>query len=380
MGYVLAASNGGHRASDYPGAEFGLDPTLTQDYAYTAIGTTLRVAKAIIVAYYGKSPRYSYFVGCSNGGRGAFNAGAKYLMEYDGVVAGAPTRNLPGLIAGGWVGNLPANIFTPAKLETINDATLAACDAQDGLEDSIISNPDVCDFDPVTIQCPSGEDNDSCLTEEEIAVVNGIRNDTKLADGTLIYSKIGFGFLNWAGAYGFLGVGHLQWIVYRDPLYDPANFDLDDDFAFVEEVIEGAYDFSANTQQLVKYLRSGRKMIVWHGTDDTLLSHYDTIRTFYEVVKAAGRRGRKNAKLYTPSGVGHCSGGPGADTFDMIAAITDWVEYGKKPKTLLASKIDSLSGDVLFTRPLCEYPKYPRYIGHGNPNDAANFRCIRPKH
>jgi feruloyl esterase len=120
-------------------------------------------------------------------------------------------------------------------------------------------------------------------------------------------------------------------------------------------------------------------MIVVHGTDDTLLSHYDTARTFYEVTSEAGGKGPKNAKLYMAAGVGHCYGGPGADTFDMISAITDWVEKGQTPKTLLASKIDPGTGSVLFTRPLCEYPKYPHYKGKGDPNNAANFQCKYPE-
>jgi feruloyl esterase len=79
------------------------------------------------------------------------------------------------------------------------------------------------------------------------------------------------------------------------------------------------------------------------------------------------------------AGVGHCVGGPGADTFDMIGPLTKWVEHDKEPGTLLSSKVDPSNGSVLFTRPLCEYPSYPRYKGHGNPNDAANFYCKYPK-
>jgi len=367
QGYALAASNGGHRVSEYPGATFGVDYTLTQDYAHVAIGTTVRVAKALIAAYYGERPQYSYWSGCSNGGRGAFNAAAKYTLEYDGVVSAAPTRNLAGLISG-WMRNLPASILTPAKISAINAAMVAACDNLDGLIDGIISNPDACKFDPATI--PG-------LTPAELDVVKTVLSDTKLSDGTLIYSKYGFGPLIWAWAYGVLGIGHVQWIVYRDPAYNPATWNLDNDFPDVVGVVEGAYDFSADTDALVRFLNLGKKLIVWHGTDDTLLSHYDTIRTLEEVASAAGGYGRTNMQLYTAPGVGHCSGGVGADKFDMISAITDWVEKGKAPGTLLASKVDS-AGNVLFTRPLCEYPKFPYYIG-GDPNSAASFSCKRPE-
>lgn len=372
QGYVLTGSNGGHNADEYPGGSFGLDPELTQDYAYTAIGSTIRVAKALTNAFYGARPQFTYWNGCSNGGRGAFNALAKYGYEYDGIIAGAPTLNLSGVISG-WVGNLSANILSPAKIETIFNAELAQCDGLDGLEDGIISNPDVCSFDPTSIACEEGI-NDLCLTEEEIAVVNRILSDIELADGKTVYSKFGYGPLTWSGVYGFLGVGHMADIVYRDAIYDGSSFNLDDEYPTIVEVIETAYDFSADLAPLAHYLRLGKKMIVWHGTDDTLLSHYDTIRTYGNVMSAAGGKGRKNAKLYLAPGVGHCSGGNGADTFDFITPITDWVEEGKKPKTIIASKFDQM-GSLQFTRPMCEHPKYPRYIGHGDPDDADNFVC-----
>jgi pimeloyl-ACP methyl ester carboxylesterase len=375
QGYALAGSNGGHRATKYPGPTFALDYTLAQDYAYTAIGTTVRVAKALIDAYYGERPKYSYFLGCSNGGRGAFNAAAKYPNWYDGVVATSPSRNMPGLSAA-WMEFMPAMALTPGKIATLFNATVVECDGLDGLKDGIISNPDACTFDPASLRC-KGASNDSCLTEQEIAIVKKIQSDLKLSDGTLIYSRTGFGELNWAWGYGVLGPGFVNWLTFRNPSY--SSWNLNHDFPAVVEVLEGAYACSGETESLAKYLNWGKKMIVWHGSDDTLLSHYDTIRTFNDVMSAAGGHGRKNAQLYVAQGVSHCGGGPGADTVDLVSAITDWVEKGQAPETLLASKINPQTGGVLFTRPLCEYPKFPYYIG-GNPNDAASFSCKNPGH
>jgi feruloyl esterase len=363
QGYAIAASNGGHRGTIVD-PTFGLDPTLGQDYAHVALGTTVRVAKAVIAAYYGERPKYSYLSGCSNGGRNAFNAAAKYGHEYDGVIAAAPTLNLSGLIAG-WMRMVPGTILTPDKIATIDAATLAACDRLDGLKDGIISRPDVCSIDAASI--PG-------LTPAEIAVVNAIRSDTKLSDGTVVYSKNGYGPLIWAPVAGVLGIGHVQYIVYRDPSWDPSSYDIDTDYPKIAKIVEGVYDFSADTEPLVRYLKEGRKMIVWHGTDDTILSHYDTARTFEDLMEAAGGSGRTNAKLYLPVGVNHCTGGPGADTFDMIGAMAEWVENGREPKTLVASKLDS-DGQALFTRPICEYPFFPYYNGKGDPTDAKSFKC-----
>jgi hypothetical protein len=376
-GFALAASNGGHRGTSSIDSSFLalFDYSMTQDYAHTAIGTTVRVAKALIADYYGERPKYSYFWGCSNGGRGAFNAAAKYAHEYDGVMAFAPSRNMPGL-SSAWMEFAPAVTLTPGKIATIKNAALAACDRLDGINDGIISNPDACTFNPANLLC-QGTPDDSCLTVDEIAIVKKIQSDLRLQDGSLVYSRNGFGELSWAWGYGTLGPGYVDLMTFQDPNY--SDWDLNKDYPKLVQVLDGAYGCSGETDALARYLNEDRKMIVFHGTDDTLLSHYDTARTFYEVTDAADHRGKQNAKMYTAAGVGHCVGGPGADTFDMIGPITDWVEHRKEPGTLLSSKVDPSNGSVLFTRPLCEYPGYPRYKGHGSPNDAASFYCKYPK-
>lgn len=388
QGYALAASNGGHRDPTGGPTRFLDNPTITEDYAHAAIGKTVQVAKAVIHAYYGRRSRYSYFSGCSAGGRGALNAAAKFHDEYDGVVAGAPTRNMPGLLSG-WALAGQQNAPSPAKLTSLYQAQVTRCDARDGLADGVIGNPARCHFDPATLRCPEGADSDSCLTDTEIKAVNTVRSDLTLASGRTVYSRLGIG--NPAEGFGvfmplgppgsptvasFLSAGFLPYIVYNDPAYDPAGYDVDRDLRTVVDVVEGRYDFSADTTPLAKYLRSGGKMMVWHGAEDTLMSHLDTIRAYERMADAAGRHAA-NARLYTPAGVQHCGGGPGTDAFEMLDALTDWVEKGRAPHTLSASKVDA-AGQVLFTRPLCEHPQYARYTGQGDPTDAASFRCVRP--
>ena len=388
QGFALAASNGGHRDPTGGPARLLNQPTLIEDFAHGAIEKTVRFAKVIIQAYYGDRPRYTYFAGCSNGGRGALNAAAKYGDEYDGVIAGAPSRNVPGLIAG-WT---RAGLLTPpspAKLASMYRAQVALCDADDGLVDGIIGNPDACGFEAVSMRCQAGVDDASCLTDAEILAVNTIRSDLELSNGRTVYSRLGlgnpsrgFGVFMPLGPPGsptaglFLGAGHLQYIVYGDPEYDPATFDVETDLRRVTNVVEGLYDFSADTVPLTRYLRSGRKMIVWHGAEDTALSHHDTIRAFDRMIGRSGNAAT-NARLYTPPGVQHCGGGAGADSFDLIGAMREWVEDGRAPGTLTALKLDR-TGTVLFGRPLCEYPAYPRYIG-GDPNAVAGFRCEDPR-
>jgi hypothetical protein len=356
---------------------------------HAAIGKTVRAAKAILDAYYGRLPDYSYFSGCSAGGRGAFNAAARYGDEYDGVLAGAPSRNMPGVLSGWAIGGQHVPPL-PAKMGVLYDAQVAHCDARDGLVDGIISNPAACRFPVETLRCTAGSDGDTCLTEEEIAAVNAIRDDVELANGHKVYLGVGIGnpatgfgaFMPLAGpgspvVLDFVNSAFLPYIVFSDPMYSTDTYDVDADLPAVRNVIEREFDFSANTSPLAQYLRSGKKLIVWHGAEDTLLSHRDTIRSFDSLVEVSGRHSA-NAQLYTPPDVQHCGGGPGADSFDLIAALATWVEKGRTPHRVTASKLDA-DGRVLFSRPLCEYPEYPSYNGYGDPADAVSFRCVDPR-
>jgi hypothetical protein len=388
QGYAVVASNGGHRDPTGGPTRLLAQPALIEDFAHRAIEKTVLFAKAAIQAYYGDRPRFTYFAGCSNGGRGALNAAAKYGDEYDGVIAGAPTRNLSGLISG-WVRAGLLSPPSPAKLGAMSRAQVAMCDGDDGLVDGIISNPGACRFDPASMRCATGVNDVSCLTDSEIDAVNTVRSDLELRNGRTVYSGLGlgdpskgFGVFMPLGPPGsptasaFLGTGHLRYIIHGDPAYNPADYAVDRDLRDVKAVIEGVYDFSADTVPLARYLRTGGKIIVWHGAEDTTLSHLDTARSYEQMIDRAGKAER-NARLYAPAGVQHCGGGPGADRFDLIEAMREWVERGDAPRTVVAVKADS-TGSVLFTRPLCEYPKYPRYTGYGDPDSATSFRCVRP--
>jgi hypothetical protein len=365
-GAVQAANNGGHR--DPSGAGFLNNPLVVQRYAHTAILTATRFGKAVTTAYYGEGPKYSYYQGCSNGGRGALNAAAKYGDEYDGVIAGAPTRNLTGQIEQ-WTRASALTLPSVANLTAINAAAVAKCDALDGATDGIVSNWQACSFDP-TVDVPAAVG----LTAGEAAAVKSLMTDLALSNGTTVYSGFGIGNMaQWGPAYASLGVGHMRNIVLNDATWSPATFDVDSYYPIISNVIDGTYGFSASTAGLAQFLNEGKKVLVWHGSDDALLSHKDTLRTWQEITSAAGTAASNNSKVYIASGVNHCGGGPGADTFDMLTPMMNWVEKGTAPGDIPASKMSA--GVTQFTRPMCEHPKFPKYNGSGNVNDAANYTC-----
>ena len=371
-GAVQGANNGGHR--DPSGAVLLNNPRAVERYAHGAILTATRFGKAVTQAYYGRSPKYSYYEGCSNGGRGAYNAAAKYGNEFDGIIAGAPTRNLAGQVAQ-WTQAVPLSMPSAAQLRGLHAAAVKKCDAEDGLADGIISNWAACKLDPSEVAASLG------LTDAQVAAVRTFQQGLKRKDGRVVTAPFSNGDISVsAPTFPLLfGAGQMRNVVLNDAAWKPETFDLEAMMPVITSVIDQRYQFSASLDDLVQYLKAGRKVIVWHGADDGLLSPLDTIRGWAEVTGAAGAEvAGANSRLYIAPGVNHCAGGSGADSFDMLGALMKWVETGRAPETLLASKRDAATGKTLLTRPLCRYPAWPRYSGKGDPADAASFACTTP--
>ena len=372
LGAAQGANNGGHR--DPSGASLLNDPRATERYAHTAILTATRFGKAVTQAYYGVAPSHAYYDGCSNGGRGALNAAAKYGTEFDGVVAMAPTMNMTGVIAATTRFGALALPDNP-QFAAVHAAVVAKCDALDGARDGIVSNWQACRVDPAR-DLPASIG----LSPPQIEALRTLWSEQRHADGSISFSGLGFGDLS-AGApiYGIFGLRYLQYVAFSDPKWSvpPGGLDEQRDLPAIRAVIEGRYQFSASVSGLAQYLREGRKLLVWHGAEDPIASHRDTIRTWADVVSAAGTQtASANSRLYIAPGVGHCGGGDGADSADLLAAMMQWVEAGKAPGTLAASKRDPGTGKARFTRPLCQYPRWPRYDGKGDINQASSFACV----
>ena len=116
------------------------------------------------------------------------------------------------------------------------------------------------------------------------------------------------------------------------------------------------------------------KLIIWHGWADTALPAQGTVE-YYRQVQAHDGRAAGYCRLFMVPGCLHCGGGPGAAEVDWLSVITDWVEHGKAPDRLIASKREN--GKVVMTRPLYPYPEYAGFKGAGDANSADSFE---PRH
>jgi feruloyl esterase len=385
-GYAAASTNTGHDGGD---ASFAPDhPEKLVDFAYRAVHEMTVKAKEITKAYYGKAPARAYWNGCSSGGKQGLKEAQKFPQDYDGIVAGAPANNWTHLMVGDlWPAVVtrkdPAASLPPAKLEVLHTAVLAACDKLDGVKDGLLENPVRCPFDPATVQCKDGE-QDNCLTAAQVETARKIYGGARSpSTGKQIFPGMPPGSeLVWTALAGAkplgIPVSHFQHVVFNNPNWDFLSLDFDKDVAMADKLDKGM--IGATDPDLREFFGHGGKLIVYHGWNDQLISPLNSIDYYNSVAAKLGGAAKIDGsfRLFMAPGVNHCGGGDGPSRFDAVAAIEQWVEQGKAPDSLVASHASG-GNPVDRTRPLCPYPQVARYAGTGSSDDAANFTCLRDK-
>ncbi len=382
-GFAVASTDTGHKAKT--GAfdfSFMRDQQAFLDFAFLANAEVAGIAKQIITRYYANPAAYSYFVGCSTGGREGMILSQRYPTVFNGIVSGDPAMRtgLSNLAIGQWIPvayNQAApkdasgkpqieKFFTDADRKLFMDALLKRCDAKDGLADGMIFDPLGCDFDPAVLACKAGQDA-GCIAPEKIAAIKKAFAGPKNAYGTQVYP----GFLYDTGIAmngrvpGLLALG-------RNGLFGPytTSTELDVDRAALhasDPLVEPA------STNLSTFSLKGGKLIFFHGDSDPWFSALDTL-DYYKSLAAANGGTDKVAqwsRIFLVPGMAHCGGGPSLDHFDMLSAVVDWVEKGSAPDFIVATG-QAFPGR---SRPLCAYPKRAQYTGTGDTQDAHNFQC-----
>jgi hypothetical protein len=411
-GYAAAATDTGHAGSAIDAAWALGHPEKVADFGYRSIHDMTGAAKLVAQQFYGRSPSHSYFASCSDGGREALMEAQRYPADYDGILAGAPANYWTALLSIAAVDTqgltaTPASFIPPAKISTIAQAVLAACDKLDGVSDGILNDPRQCHFDPFSIACKDGEDSAACLTAPQVTALRIIYAGLRDADGRQIFpgylpgaEEGSNGWGTWitgpAPAKSLLasfGVGYFSNLVYEKADWNYKTFTLESGLQMANEKTAAA--LNAVNPDLSAFRAHGGKLILYHGWDDPAIPALNTVN-YYESVKA--KMGQASAvsftRLYMVPGMQHCGGGPGPDNFgqslnwpaddpghNVRIALEDWVEKGVAPTTVIATKTagDNGQGAVTMTRPLCPYPQFAQYKGSGDPNRAENFVCASPK-
>ena len=378
-GYATASNDTGHRANDGGGGGmFGLDhPEKITDFAWRAMHETVVKAKLITVAFYGTAPKYSYYNGCSTGGRQGLIEATRFPDDFDAVAAGAPANPHVHLHAAGverslelMKNNAP---LTQPKVETLHRAVMAACDSLDGVKDGIVGNPAKCHYDPAALLC-KGADGPGCLTAGEVETVRIVFGDVKTKKGEIIWTGYPAGTeLEVASLRNVpKGPGGVWDVIrilgHQDKNYDWHNFDLDAEVAQADKA-----GIDVLTYDLSGFKAHGGKLLLYHGLADSTIPPGHTILYYNAVLAKMGKKQDDWLRLYLEPGMAHCGNGPGPDQFNKMGVIERWREAGEAPQAILASHVTS--GAVDMTRPLCPYPEVAAYKGVGSTNDATNFSC-----
>ncbi len=401
-GYATAGSDSGHQADAQDASWAYHHPEKVVDFGYRALHLTTGDAKRVIETYYGLTPTKSYFDSCSDGGREALMEAQRYPEDYDGILAGAPANYWTHLVSSGLdlskaLATDPGAYISSMKLPAITAAVLAECDAKDGLKDGILNDPRACHFDPGTMLCKNG-DALTCLTAPQVAWLKGIYSGGHLSDGTLIFPGLMPG--DEAGAWKAWVIGeapggsnyvqnYFRYIVLGDPTWNALTADVDASVKAADA--KTAQQLNSTDPDLSKFAARGGKLILYHGWNDPAISPLNTISYYQSVGNTMGAEKEASfVSLYMVAGMEHCAGGPGPSAFGQLGiptskeqpfgvftALEEWVENGKAPGRIVATKY-SLAQKPVMTRPICPYPQEPRYNGAGDPNDAGSFACATP--
>jgi feruloyl esterase len=440
QGYAVANSNTGHDNSETPGSQFGLNNREAEiDFGYRAVHLTTLAGKALVESYYRAPAQYSYFEGCSTGGRQGLMEAQRYAQDFDGIVAGAPVNFYQAMNAAGvwWLqrmfkdnfaGNLAVDTngdgdFDSVRLvNSLHEKVLEKCDAGDGIVDGIVSRPQSCDFNPVQdlseMMCAEGTSTDACFTTAQVQTIADFYSGPYDDQGTVLYPGKAFGSeLDWINLYvPHAGNGnaprmlvgpagdHVNYLFYEDdpgvviadmskpyevgngngqlPEFSWIDFDINDLSAGKATLMQSIMD--ATDTDLTEFLQDhDGKLLLYHGWTDSLSSAKATVQYFEAMVQqtfagsydVAGDRTR----LFLAPGMGHCGGGNGPNSWDKLSDLVRWVELDEAPESIVATH--SVRGEVDNERLLCPFPQQAHYNGPAagaNDNQnwiAENFVC-----
>ncbi len=371
---------------------------LLENFASRSQHEAAVIGKAVVASAFDKRASYSYFTGCSTGGRQGYMEAQHYPDDYDGILADAPAVNWDEFeVATLWpqvVLNNEKTYPTGCELDAFTNAAVKACDTLDGVKDGLVNDASRCDFDPrrligTKVEC---EGRELTISAADAAAVGKIWDGPRTASGKKLWSGVPIGAdLKGLASSAPGDDGVVKGAPFQVPAYwvaswlkkDP-NFDVStitySQFTQLFKQSQAEYDKIIGTDDpdLSGFRRSGGKLVTWHGEADPFIPTQGTVDYRQKVERELG--GTKKVddfyRLFLAPNTNHCGLNGQDGSADGLAALTSWVEHGKAPKTLPATLINAQGEQV--ERNLCSYPEVSRYKGHGALDDADSFRCVSP--
>ena len=422
-GYAVFGSDSGHQANAYGSQDdtFALYEEAVRNFGGEAIKKTRDAATYLIKMRYGVDKvQKAYFAGGSTGGREALAAITRWPADWDGAISWYPAWNdAAALLAGQRINRAlaqPGAYPNTAKRKLVYDAAMAACDSMDGVADGLISNQERCNatFDPSTamyngnpLRCVGGADTgDTCLSDAQITAMkafnSGARFNFSLASGEDHYA----GSNIWGSDLGitsnpsplqptitFLGLGTSQpvlpmprtapyisvlldqWIKYsvtRDPNFDSFSLDPENPGPWAGRISELSTLLDTKVD-LDSFSAKGGKLLLAHGKSDVLVSTRAT-EEYYQRLQSrmTPTEVDKFARYYEVPGFGHAVSTAFNAVWDSLTTLENWAEKGTSPSNQVVTDSAGVPGR---TRPMCDYPTWPKYKGSGDVNLASSFTC-----
>ncbi len=397
-GFVAVYTNTGHDRTAEPLGTFALNNRQKEiDYSFRAVRLTIQTAKELAGRYYGKAPSYTYWEGCSTGGRQGLMAAQRFPRDFDGIVVGAPVLDFTNTqIWGAWNARaMDEAPVTLAKVGLVAEAVYERCDAIDGLRDGLLEDPRKCEFDPARdLPMCDGSSRQDCFTVAEVRTLSKIYGGV-MSRGQALFPGLPFGSEAAPASGRTRSSGWNRWIINEqgrslqevfaetflrymafepdEPEFDWRQFDFDSDpdrMHFIRSILD------ATDPDLTRFRGAGGKMLMYFGWADTALNPLMGVGYYEDVLRVTGEDTRDFFRLFMVPGMFHCGGGLGVSQANYLSALMDWVELGKVPDRIVASR--TVEGRTEMTRPLCPYPEVARYDGSGDPNTEASFSCESP--
>lgn len=413
-GFAAVSTNTGHNSS-FTGEDgvWALNaPEKRTDWGWRALHESVKLDKKLTEKFYDSYIEYSYYAGCSTGGRQGLKSLQMFPDDFDGVLAGAPawwTTHLQQWNLKVATYNLPndaSHHISEDLIGVIADEVFRQCDDVDGLKDGIIMNPYACNFTSETLLCGSSS-NSTCLSADQIDTLHKLYNDWVEVDQTFVFPHLTYSSeAQWQQAIitddesNPNGIAYARYFLYSDPTWPWEDLDYST-IELAEETDPG--DATANDFDLRPFMERGGKLIHYHGLSDGSISVVSSIYFYNQVLKLLQPKGVNLSefyRFYLLPGMEHCGGGVNDapwyisgpnqarslsstpldeynnPTHNALLALMAWVENCTAPNEIVATKYtdDDPSLGVTMQRPACPYPQEAKYIG-GDQNEPTSFEC-----
>lgn len=406
LGFATVGSNNGHNGTS--GKPFYKNPEVVKDFAYRAVHTSAVIGKQITNIFYGQNYTYSYWLGCSTGGRQGLKSAQAFPDDFNGIAAGAPAIDQVALHGwSGWQGilagfdNTTSSFITRSQWVSIQQEVLRQCDKLDGAEDGLLEDPSLCYPKISPLLCNQTSNASTCLTGEQATRVTKMFSDLYSDNDTLIYPRMqpgievdSFNVYRAGTKFQYLE-DWFRYVVYNDPNWDLATLSLSE---IQENINADLYGIASSDADLSSFQATDGKIIMFHGSSDGVISSLNSIR-YYESVVANMSMSPSELdsffRFFRISGMGHCRRGPGgpwdvANKYtgrpidlntpenNILLAMVKWVEDGQAPDTLTGYGYGSsnTAGKIQVARMHCKYPARNIYVGPGNNTDKAAWKCV----